>query len=337
MHNFKHDLFISYAHIDDEPDPGWVTELRDQLSRSLRQRSGIRGLVKMWHDQNLDKTESVRKQLIDAVKNSAIFVAILSPGYIKSKWCNKEVIEFLNESIKQERANLPIVLVEIYNIDRKNRPEALRDREAIKFWVIDKEADGVDLPIGYPILKNLDSQEKLKFMKHVASLALTIFRKIETLKEQESDGALKNGSPVADISSDDDGGLEIGIAVKVFINAEPSNLDLAKQVKEILKGKGQMAFLPSDVGTQEAAKELRKNYENCKAAVIVSPDYDMDWLFPQLMQLNKAAAQRRHPLEFLWIVNQTSDDTPPWLVKYLDTKLRFVTKKRIVSIHELQC
>jgi hypothetical protein len=54
--SFKKDIFISYAHIDDEAliegEPGWISEFHRSLEVRLSQLLGYRPVI--WRDKALD-------------------------------------------------------------------------------------------------------------------------------------------------------------------------------------------------------------------------------------------------------------------------------------------
>ena len=62
---FKHDIFVSYAHIDDEPlagsDEGWVTTLVRKLKTRLAQRLGRSDAYSLWMDFELSKGFNIRR------------------------------------------------------------------------------------------------------------------------------------------------------------------------------------------------------------------------------------------------------------------------------------
>jgi hypothetical protein len=90
------DLFISYAHIDDLPisedQKGWITEFQRILENRLAQLMGEK--PKIWRDQKLSGSDIFGEQIVEQFKNTKLMVSILSPRYIKSEWCNKEITEF---------------------------------------------------------------------------------------------------------------------------------------------------------------------------------------------------------------------------------------------------
>jgi hypothetical protein len=94
--SFEEDIFISYAHIDNEPLTeglkGWVEILHDRLSIRLSQLLGER--IKIWRDPNLQGNEVFADTLIERLKKTAILISVISPRYLKSDWCLRELKEF---------------------------------------------------------------------------------------------------------------------------------------------------------------------------------------------------------------------------------------------------
>ena len=93
---FDKDIFISYAHIDDESliadKKGWITEFQRALEIRLAQLMGYKPIV--WRDPELQGNHIFDKEIVDQFSKVAIMISILTPRYIKSEWCQKEVNEF---------------------------------------------------------------------------------------------------------------------------------------------------------------------------------------------------------------------------------------------------
>ena len=93
---FDKDIFISYAHIDDESliadKKGWVTEFQRALEIRLGQLMGVKPIV--WRDPALQGNHIFDREIVDQFSKVAIMISILTPRYIKSDWCLKEVTEF---------------------------------------------------------------------------------------------------------------------------------------------------------------------------------------------------------------------------------------------------
>jgi hypothetical protein len=95
MH-FEKDLFISYAHIDNEPltpkQQGWITRFHESLEALLSMRMG--GKARIWRDDKLRGNDVFAPEIIDQFAQTAVLVSVLTPRYLNSDWCKKEVAEF---------------------------------------------------------------------------------------------------------------------------------------------------------------------------------------------------------------------------------------------------
>ena len=93
---FEKDLFISYSHIDNQPltpeQQGWITRFHASLQALLSMRMG--GKARIWRDDKLQGNDVFGKEILDQFPQTAVLVSVLSPRYLNSEWCNKEVAEF---------------------------------------------------------------------------------------------------------------------------------------------------------------------------------------------------------------------------------------------------
>jgi hypothetical protein len=97
---FLHDVFISYGHDDDAPPTkGWVRSLHEFVAGKLKTDLSRASVV--WRDPRLDGQDYLEETVREAVKRSAMFVSILTPGFIESEWCAKEASWFLEEAGSQ--------------------------------------------------------------------------------------------------------------------------------------------------------------------------------------------------------------------------------------------
>ena len=93
---YDNEIFISYSHIDNEPfgDPrgGWVDIFHEQLQNFVNVHVGRR--TKVWRDKRLTGAEVFSDEIEQQLRRSAILVSIISPGYMRSEWCNRELVGF---------------------------------------------------------------------------------------------------------------------------------------------------------------------------------------------------------------------------------------------------
>ena len=90
---FDHDVFISYAHLDNESlnkdEKGWVTQFHDDLQHLLDCLAGRKDRVSIWRDRWIEG-HHVHGNLLDGIcRNCAVIVAVCSPAYAESDWCIK--------------------------------------------------------------------------------------------------------------------------------------------------------------------------------------------------------------------------------------------------------
>jgi hypothetical protein len=181
------DLFISYAHVDDEPDPafpdrpGWVTTLVRCLEKRLAKKLGRVDAYDIWRDPKLAGHVDLTPELIARVRDAAVFLLVLSPAYLASEWCRRELRVF-DEAIRgRKAAQGRIFVVEFDRVDRKRRFPELADLKGYRFWVEDPDT-GNPQTLGYPIVREKDDE----YHKRVNDLCIELVRQLDTLKQSEA-------------------------------------------------------------------------------------------------------------------------------------------------------
>ena len=94
--SFENDIFISYAHIDNEPltkgQEGWISDFHRALEKRLAQLRGEK--PKIWRDLKLQGNDYFGDTIVEQFPKVALLVSVLSPRYVQSDWCVKELREF---------------------------------------------------------------------------------------------------------------------------------------------------------------------------------------------------------------------------------------------------
>jgi hypothetical protein len=143
IENYKHDLFVSFAHVDNEPLPGveqgWVSNLVRCLKTKLGQKLGRSDAFNLWMDYRLAGNMDLTSQILQALENTAIILIVLSPGYIASEWCSRERETFMRLVKKRVSGGSRIFVVERDKVEESQKPEEIRDLLGYRFWVIDQE------------------------------------------------------------------------------------------------------------------------------------------------------------------------------------------------------
>ena len=112
---YGHDVFVSYAHVDDltdrDDEDGWVSALIKKLNNRLAQLLGRQDSFSLWYDQQqLHQNVSITPEIMSTLDRTATLVVILSPGYLESEWCTDERETFL-KLVEERRRNDGCVFV----------------------------------------------------------------------------------------------------------------------------------------------------------------------------------------------------------------------------------
>ncbi len=93
---FDKHLFISYAHIDNQPltpeQQGWISRFHKSLEAMLSMRLG--GPAAIWRDEKLRGNDVFAEEIVAQFPHTALLVSVLTPRYLNSAWCTREVQEF---------------------------------------------------------------------------------------------------------------------------------------------------------------------------------------------------------------------------------------------------
>src|SRR5262245_17965053 len=99
---YAHDVFVSYAHNDNQPlvpgTDGWVRTLANLLRVRTVEKIGSNELD-IWMDYELAGNSPVTPTITEALTRSAILLFVGSESYLSTGWCQRELNAFLRGSI----------------------------------------------------------------------------------------------------------------------------------------------------------------------------------------------------------------------------------------------
>jgi hypothetical protein len=180
----RHDVFVSYAHVDDEPlegaKIGWVTALVHCIKTRLAQKLGRSDAYSLWMDHELSGHIPITQQILDSVRQAATLVVIMSPGYVASEWCRREKDAFL-DVMKQKDSSRVFVIERdfVYDVER---PDEFRELKGFRFWVKDREGKAPRI-LGSP---KLDATEQ-EYYNQVDDLCHELANELRRLKAISSE------------------------------------------------------------------------------------------------------------------------------------------------------
>ena len=142
VHGFENDVFVSYAHADNEVDAlgdAWVQQFQQNLRIALKQRLGRGDDINIYFDARRLQGNHPLEDILDSVRKSAVFVAVGSPSYVNRQWTRDELAAFAAISDDPGR----LFGIERLPLDEGDRyPDPLHDYFRISFWQRDQsEAD----------------------------------------------------------------------------------------------------------------------------------------------------------------------------------------------------
>ena len=150
---FENDVFVSYAHIDDqalaEGQKGWISSLHASLQVRLEQLLGKE--TKIWRDPKLQGNDIFADRLVDRLPKVAVLVSVLSPRYVKSEWCQRELNEFLKAAEATGGARvadkLRVFKVVKTPFPREQQPQDLQTALGYEFYTLE-QASGRQRELG---------------------------------------------------------------------------------------------------------------------------------------------------------------------------------------------
>ena len=190
---FEKDLFISYAHIDNEPltpeQQGWITRFHSSLEALLSMRMG--GKARIWRDNKLQGNDVFGPEIVDQFSHTAVLVSVLTPRYLNSEWCKKEVAEFC-ERAKESGGIVVANKARIFKVlkapvdTQESLPKVMQDMLGYDFFTIE---DGTPL--------ELDSAYGEKFAqdynRKVGKLAWDVSQLLKALSTDDDNGDDQQG------------------------------------------------------------------------------------------------------------------------------------------------
>jgi hypothetical protein len=141
---FEHDFLISYAHLDNEPliagEQGWISELHRLLEIRVGQVRGEK--PKIWRDLKLQGNDIFADTILERLPRIAALVSVVSPRYVQSEWCNRELKEFSRLAERTGGARIGdkarIFKVVKTPVSRERLPEEVQPMLGYDFFVYDE-------------------------------------------------------------------------------------------------------------------------------------------------------------------------------------------------------
>jgi TIR domain len=185
-----HDIFVSYAHLDNLAPAGgghgWVDSFAELLTIQLKKRLGS-GAVDLWIDRELAGNRPLTPEILRAVRESALLLVVMSPAYLQSQWCGRERSTFLDVAAGRV-ATGRVFLVRCLDEPISDRPEEFRDLHGYEFFVADPDT-GVPRSLGDP------NPAESEFLRRIYGLSYHLAEELKRLNTTTSSSSAASDAP----------------------------------------------------------------------------------------------------------------------------------------------
>jgi hypothetical protein len=191
---FEKQVFISYAHIDNEPltpnQQGWISRFHSSLSAMLSMRLGRK--AEIWRDVKLTGNDIFADEIVQQFPKTALLVSVLTPRYVESEWCTREVKEFVKSAqatggILVDNKSRVLKVVKIPVDSESPLPDVMRLALGYPFYILDEQQTPLELDPAY------GEDFTQKFNLKLAKLAFDVAELIKKMDAQSSSGAVAAG------------------------------------------------------------------------------------------------------------------------------------------------
>jgi hypothetical protein len=187
---FETDLLISYAHLDDEAlsegQSGWIANLHRLLRIRVGQLLGRE--PKIWRDPDLQGNDDFAAAIEEKLLKVATLVAVLSPRYVQSEWCTREVEHFLRACQREGRPRVGtkarVFKVIKTPVPLERHPQELQPLLGYEFFVVDPQT-------GRPreLSQIFGPEAERQFLARLDDLAYDVSKLLQALEDEHAAAA----------------------------------------------------------------------------------------------------------------------------------------------------
>ena len=270
LKNALNDIFISYAHIDNEAlteeDKGWISHFHKVLDTRVAQLTGEK--PRIWRDLKLGGNDVFDEAIVNQFCNTRIMISIMSPRYFKSEWCMKELKQFYDNasstggvSFENKSRILKVVKTPFETNDVPNEIQGVFSRIlGFEFFEVDTDTGKF---MEYNASFGADS--KHNYFSKIFDLAHEVSQLLKSMHDQES-GNGATGSAAVD-------------SKKIFLATTTKDLQSERdRIYRNLIERGYQVFpdQPMPLVGAEFKQAVREHLEKCDASIhLIGSSYGM--------------------------------------------------------------
>ncbi len=282
---FEHDIFISYAHIDQGADD-WVSRFHSRLEAELRRLAGKK--LSIWRDLKLERNQLFDQTIRTAVDKAGLLLALNSYAHKESEYCQQELQWFCDRAPK-DGWGLSIG-------DRKRIFNTLLNNLAPNEW--HPAFSGAS---GYPFYENVPGDDialpfdpdSNEFKTLIRDLTRDLFRTLRSFRQEILNRAQSDSTHNAQPGN----GHDIPSS-SVLLDTHMKDDDYAIEVRNVLRLLNVKAiFNQSEDDPGESIKILESRLKQLRRMIIVFGNVQESWVFGRLGMASEIANRERTALK----------------------------------------
>ncbi len=195
--NFEKHAFISYAHIDNKPirddDEGWISNFHASLESMVSMKLGQN--VSIWRDNKLTGMDMFSDEIVQQFPKTALLISVITPRYISSEWCTREIKEFyncatLNMGVRIENKSRILKVIKT-PVERTKIPQEMEGSLGYEFYRLDENGRPKEFN------KVFGEEAEQAYLNLIDDLAYDIQEILNLLHKSDGEKSLPPGSKVA--------------------------------------------------------------------------------------------------------------------------------------------
>jgi hypothetical protein len=234
LSDFDEDVFISYAHNDDDgpysTEPRrWVAQLHSDLEQRVKVHLGAK--PSLWRDCEIRNNEDFEKKILNRLVHTATLLSIISPSFVRREWCIRELEAFAANAesfgirVDDDRKKR-IFKVEKVEVDPSVLPSPLQGSGSYKFYGPDPQTGKV-----HEYRSKLGTEFGLRYFEQMDELARDIAIVLRGLTPKPADEQRS----------------QVQVPVVYLAETTPDLVEQANEIRRDLKGRGYTVVPPGDL------------------------------------------------------------------------------------------
>ncbi len=278
LSDYEDDIFISYAHNDNEAllegQRGWIDNLHQALKKRLQVHLGAK--VEIWRDPRLQGNDYFADALVEQIPKVAILISVLSPSYINSDWCRREMQLFCRIAGQTGGVRIGnkarIFKVEKISVSLDKHPPELQGMTGYQFYYQDEQAHRPRE------LSPESGPHAIEYWQKIDDVAQDITSLLQEMKFHVGAAAVAgdvNYTPAArrPVGSPDSGATTIYLAETSF-DLSPQRDRIKRELQE--RGNIVLPDRPLPLNGPEAQQAVREYLKSCKLSIhLIGANYGL--------------------------------------------------------------